>query len=220
MVEDGIHIGWKDTLILIVHLDGRICPPKEGLRQRCAVAHTSLYLKIGTTGSECETCHALLMEHLFHLVHPYRYRAVGILLNVSVYGHEGGWTMMLRPVELNATADPRTDQTNQRWLDDMVVIDKVALLDLVVGHLHATAQLGQHHHLDIFVFQPDGLIVFVHLFIADGFYDRIRINNATRPLIDSFLQEHRTLFRLSHLIGGNRYYLSPSFYHNAFLFLQ
>ena len=48
MIEDGIHIRWEHTLIGIVHLNSRIRPPKEGLRQIGAVAHTSLNLEIGT----------------------------------------------------------------------------------------------------------------------------------------------------------------------------
>ena len=31
MVEHGVNIRWEDTLVCIVYLDGRICPPKERL---------------------------------------------------------------------------------------------------------------------------------------------------------------------------------------------
>ena len=33
----------------------------------------------------------------------------------------------------------------------MAIVHKVALSNLVVGHLHTTTQLWQYHHLDIFI---------------------------------------------------------------------
>ena len=48
MIEDGIHIRREYTLVFIVHLDCWVSPPEESLRQRGTVAHTALYLQIGT----------------------------------------------------------------------------------------------------------------------------------------------------------------------------
>ena len=122
--------------------------------------------------------------------------------------------MVLRPVELDATADPRTGQTHQCRFDNMIIIYKVTLLDLIVCHLHATAQFRQNHHLDVFIFNPDGVPLLIHLFIADTLDDGIRINHTTRTLINSFFQENRILLRGSHLIGWNHHCFSPSFNHN------
>ena len=73
MIEHRIDVGWEDTLILVVHLDGGIGPPQESLRQRRAVRHTTLNLEIGTTGAQREACHSFLVEHALHLVHPHRH---------------------------------------------------------------------------------------------------------------------------------------------------
>ena len=75
--------------------------------------------------------------------------------------------MVLWPVELDATRDPRTCQAHQSRFDDVIIIDKMTLLDLVVGHLNTSAQLWQYHHLDIFILQIDGLPFFIYLLVRD-----------------------------------------------------
>ena len=151
MVEDSVHVGREDALVGVVHLDGGVSPPQERLGQRCAVAHASLNLQVGAAGPQREARHALLVEHPFHLVHPDGDRAVLVLHDVAVDGQIGRRTVVLRPVELDAATDPRARQSHQRGLDNVVIIDEVALLDLIVGHLYAATQLGHHHHLQVLV---------------------------------------------------------------------
>ena len=89
MIEDGIHVWREHSLIGIVHLDGRVRPPQESLRQRGAVAHASLYFKIGTAGPERKAGGTFLVEHPLHLVHPHRHRAVFVLDDVAIDGQIG-----------------------------------------------------------------------------------------------------------------------------------
>ena len=51
VVEDGIDVRREHTLVGIVHLDGRIGPPEEGLRHISAIIEHALDLQIGTTGA-------------------------------------------------------------------------------------------------------------------------------------------------------------------------
>ena len=95
--------------------------------------------------------------------------------------------MVLGPVELDATTDPRASKAYKRRLHHVVIIHEVSLLDLIVGHLDASAQFGQDHHLDIFVLEIDGLVVLVHLLIADRLDNGIRIDHPTRSLIHTLL---------------------------------
>ena len=220
MIEHGIDVGREHTLVLVVYLYGGVGPPKEGLRHIGTVVEAAFDLEIGATGAQREARHAFLMEHLLHLAHPHRDTAVGIVLDGGVDRHIGGRTVMLRPVELDAAADPGTGQAHQGRLDDVVVVHEVAPGYLVVGHLYTAAQLGQHHHYDILVLQPNGQIVLVYLLIAHRLDDGIGIHHTTRPLIDTFLQEHRVLLGLAHLIGGNGHYFSPSFYHGLISFTK
>ena len=119
--------------------------------------------------------------------------------------------MVLRPVELDATTDPRTCQSDEGWFDDVVIVDEVALFDLVVCHLHATAQFGQNHHLDILVFQPYGLIVLIDFLVGYRLDDRVGIDHSRRALIDTFLQEHRILLGFSDLVCWYGHQRFPSF---------
>ena len=179
MIEDGIHIGGEHTLILVVHLNGRVGPPKERLGQAGTIAHPPLNLQISTAGSECEARHSFLMEHALHLVHPYRYGTVFILHDGGVDRQIGRGTMVLGPVKLDATRDPRSCQTNEGGFDDVIIIHKVALLNLVVGHLDTSAQFGQDHHFDILVFDIDSLPLLIHLLIRDRLYDRVGVYHTT-----------------------------------------
>ena len=179
MIEHGVYIRWEHTLIGIVHLDGRIGPPKEGLRQIRTVTNSTLNLEIGAARTQRKARHTLLVEHPLHLVHPDGHRVVFILHNGTVDRHKGTGTVVLRPVELDATRDPRSCKTHQCRFDDVVIIDEMALFDLVVSHLDASAQLRQDHHLDILVLDINGLIFLVDLLVADRLNHRVRINHTT-----------------------------------------
>ena len=179
MIEHSIDVRWEHTLIGIIHLHCGVGPPKEGLWHIGTVVQTALDFQVGTARTQREACHSLLVEHFFHFAHPYTHATVGILLNASVNRHVGSGTVMLRPIELNAARDPRAGESHKGRLDDMVVIHKVATGNLVVGHLHAATQFGQHHHLDILVLQPDGQILFIHLLVRHGLNDGIGIDHTT-----------------------------------------
>ena len=213
VVKHRIHIGWKHTLVCVVHLNCGVCPPQESLRQIGAVRHTPLDFQIGTAWTQGESRHSLLVEHPFHLVHPYSHAAVLILLNGAVHSHVGRRTVVLRPVEFNTSADPRTEQTYEGRFDYMVVVDEMALLHLVVGHLHTSSQFGKYHHLDIFVFQKNSLPFLIDLLVSHAFYHLIGIDHSTGTLIHSFLKKNWILFRCSHLVCGNNHRLFPCFYH-------
>ena len=108
MIEHGIDIGWEHTLVGIVNLNGWVGPPQECLRQIGAIADATLNFEISTTRAQGKACHTLLVEHALHLVYPYGDRAILVLNNGAINGHVGGWTMVLGPVKLDTTANPRT----------------------------------------------------------------------------------------------------------------
>ena len=72
---------------------------------------------------------------------------------------------MLRPVELDTAGNPRASKSHKRGFDDVIVVDEVTLFDFVISHLHTSTKLGQYHHLDVFILQPDGLPVLIHLLV-------------------------------------------------------
>ncbi len=68
-----------------------------------------------------------------------------------------GWTVVLRPVELNASRDPWTQQPDQRGLDDVLPVEEVVLVGLVEPGVNPPADLRENHQLNEFVFKRDGL---------------------------------------------------------------
>ena len=213
VIEDGIHIWREYALVGIIHLHGGVGPPEEGLRQRGTIAQPTAYFQIGTAGTQREAHEALLVKHTFHLVAPHGDASVLFLFDFVIYRQEGARAVMLGPVELDAAADPRPCQSYKCRFYDVVVIDEVALLHLVVGHLNATSQLRQYHHFDVFVLQPYGQVCLVGLLIGNRFNDGIWIHHATTALIDPVFQEDRILLRFSGLVSGNHHLFAPCFNH-------
>ena len=121
--------------------------------------------------------------------------------------------MVLGPVELDAAANPRPCQADERRLDYLVIVNEMPIGNFVKGHLYPSAQFGENHDLDILVLQKDSVVFLVHLLVRDGLDDGIGINDAAASLIDTFLQEYGILFGLSCLIGRNRDLFFPSFNH-------
>ena len=140
-----------------------------------AVVDFGLYLNIGFARIECKTGHAFGSVHTLHFAAPYGFTAVGKFLDVTVGWQEGAWAVMLRPVEFNAAGYPRAGQSHQGGLDHLVVIYKVALLHFIVCHVDASAQFGENHYLDIFVFDEESPVSLVFFLIGDFLDHRIRI---------------------------------------------
>ena len=116
---------------------------------------------------ESKPCHTFLMEHTFHFIDPYRYGTILMLLNSTVYRHISRRAVMLGPVEFNATGNPRSGKPYKSRLDDMIVINKMTLSNLVVCHLYPTTKFGKYHYLDIFILYEDGIPFMICLFIGD-----------------------------------------------------
>ena len=107
VVEDGVYVGREDALVLVVHLHGGIGPPEEGLGQGSAVREASVDLEVRASRAQRKAHEPFLVEHTFHLVAPYGHAAVLAFFNPMVYGHVGRRAVVLRPIELDAPADPR-----------------------------------------------------------------------------------------------------------------
>ena len=213
MVEHCIHIGWKYTLIVIVHFYGRVCPPQEGLWQGGTIAHLSLYFQECTSRTKCKTGHSLLMKHPLHFVYPNGYTSILVLFYLTINGQIGRRTVVLRPIELNTSRNPRAGQAYQSRFNHMIVVDKMTLLYLIVSHLDTSTQFRQNHHFDIFVLQIYGTILLITFFIGYRFNNRVWIDYPTATLIYSFLQKDRILFGGAYLIGRNHHRFLPSLYH-------
>ena len=218
VVEHGVDVRREHRAVKIVDRHGGVGPPEEGLRQLGGVVEFALYLEVCAAGAQGEACHPLLVCHALQLVDPDCHRAVGILLDVGVHRHVGAGAVMLGPVELYASRDPGACESYERRFDDMVVIYEVAPADFVVGHLDASSQFGEHHHLDVFVLQVHRVPLPVMLGVGYRLDYRIGIDGARRSLIDPLFQKHRIFLGCARLIGRYRHLLFPGFYHCSILY--
>ena len=139
--------------------------------------------------------HALHPVHRFVLAQPDGAAAVGVLFDRVLDRHEGGGTVVLRPVELHAAGDPRAQQTDQRRLDDVLAVEEVVAVRLVQADVDAAADLRQDHQPDVFVLEVDCLVWLVELLVANPVGEGIRIHLAAAALIDPLVEEHRIAVR-------------------------
>ena len=197
-----MHIRGEHRIIIVIDHHRRIGPPQEGLRKRSTVIYLDPNLKIRLAGTECKSLHAFQAEHAFHFVAPQCFATVLMVFNETICGQEGTGTVMLGPVKLNTSRNPRSGQSHKSRLHHLIVINEVPFPDLVVCHLYTASQFGQDHNFQIFVFQEISQIRAVMLFIFYLLYYRIGINHPGTALIDTFLQENRILFLFAYGIGG------------------
>ena len=201
VIHHGVHVGREDGLVVVVDVHGRVGPPEEGLGLVGAVGELHVDLQHGAIGMEREGVHALREEHALDLGADHCRAAVGVLDELPLDGHVRARAMVLGPVELDAARDPRPGQADQRGLDDLVVVDEVIAVGLIERHLHATAQLGQDHDLEIAVLEVDGRPRLERGRIGDLIDDGVGVDGAAAALVDAFLQEHRVAVRLADAIG-------------------
>ncbi len=218
MIENGIHIGRKNRLIIVIHFHSRICPPQKSLRKIGAVKQFNFDFKVSFIRMQSESGHAAGPEHAFHLAAPHGYTSIGILFDAVIDRLESRWTVMLRPVKFQSTRNPGAGQSNQCRFDHLVVINKVPLFGFIECHLNATTQFRQYHDFQVLVLQKNGIPLFINLFIQYFFNHRMRINHAAASLVNPFFQKHRIFFRLSNSVRRNNHFFVPGA--SLFLFLH
>ena len=111
--------------------------------------------------------------------------------------------MVLRPVELDAAANPRAGQSDKRRLDDILAVDEVVIVRLVTSHVDAAAELRQDHDSDELVLQMNGRPRVVVRNIGDAVIEGQRIHSAAGALINTLLDEHRIAIGLARRKGRN-----------------
>ena len=57
--------------------------------------------------------------------------------------------MMLRPIELDAAADPRAKQADERGLDDVLAVEDVVAGLAILDDVDPAADGRQHHRSDV-----------------------------------------------------------------------
>src|SRR5580704_8812455 len=126
-----------------------------------------------------------------------------MLLNACMHRHIGRRPMMLRPIELHAAGDPRTQQSHEGRLDDMLAIEEVVSVGFVEPGVNAAADFRKNHQLDKFVLKHDGAVGLVLLLKRHAVSKRIGINLAAAALVNALLQEHGIRISVLDRVGWN-----------------
>ena len=100
MVVDRMDIRRENGLGVVAHGNGRIGPPKEGLRKRRSVVELALNLYVCLVLVKSYGRDDPCSVHPVHITKEKALGAVGIVAYPVLNLHIGGWSVMLRPVKL------------------------------------------------------------------------------------------------------------------------
>ena len=199
-----------------MHARGDVRPPEKGLDVRRAVVGADFELDDGPARMEADAVHPLHPRHGIVVAAPDGLRAVGMFLDFKIHRQKRRGPVVLRPVELDAAAGPWPGETDQRGLDDRLVVNQVIAVGLVLDRVDASAQFRQDQRADEFVFNPDGFPFPVHRFFRNAVGEGQGIDFAAAALIDALFQKHRVFIRGGGQIGGDDQIFSPGA-HDGFL---
>ena len=214
VVHNSVYIRREHRLGIIVDRHRRVSPPQESLRHGSTVVQLGVDLDVRLIREDGKAGHALGAEHVLDLADNDRAAAIRILADIAVYRIVGAGAVVLRPVELDAAADPGAGQADQRRFDHVVIVNKIVVVGLIISALDAAAQLGQDHHIQIFVFQAEGVVNTVLFFILDLINNAVRVHFAAAALVNAFFQEHGVFVRLADRVRGDGNIFPPD--SNAF----
>ena len=181
----------ENRLRIFIDRDSRIRPPQKRLRQRGTIIQLAGNFNIRFSRIQRNFGNLTRSVHLIHIMGYDGLASILIFKNRAVDRKIRRRPVMLRPVKLDSSGNPRTKQTDQRRFDYMIVIDKIIPIRFVVSSLDSSSKFRQNHYLQIFVFQINGPVGFLHLIVPDPVYCRIRVHFAAASLIDTFFKKNR-----------------------------
>jgi len=72
---------------------------------------------------------------------------------------------MLRPIEFDSTADPRSGKSDQRRFNHFVIVNKIIIIGFIERSLDSSSQFGENHDEQIVIFKENRLIFLIDFFI-------------------------------------------------------
>src|ERR1039457_1079990 len=203
---------------MIVYMHGGGGPKMETLRERRGIEEANVDLKQGFVREERQAQRAFKVQHWLNFAEPKGAAAIRVFGGGVIDWAVSAGPMVLRPIELDAAGQPRSRQTDQGRLDDVVMVDERVTVGLVVRVLNPAAKAGHDHQLEIPILQKHHPMLFLGLLVTDFVYDGVRIDacratmidSSRAPLIDAPFQEHRVAARLADELRGDDCILSPN----------
>src|SRR6266436_4484497 len=148
MVCDVGDIGREKSLIFLMHLDGDISPPQKCLDEWSAVIELSFGFYDAFPRMHRNTDHTFHPVHWFVFAEPDRAAPVFVLFNLVIHRHKCGRSVVLRPIELHPAGNPRSQQADERWLDNVLPVKEIVVIGLVLPDVNPSTDLRQDHDAD------------------------------------------------------------------------
>ena len=141
MIENSVYIRRENRMIVFIHHNCRISPPKKCLGERCPIINFSFYFDIRLSGIKSKTMHPFRSEHPFYFITPNGFTSIRVFFDRIICRQKCWRTMMLWPIKFYTTWNPRTGKSHKSRFYNLIVIYKMTFLDFIVGHLHTTSEL-------------------------------------------------------------------------------
>ncbi len=209
VVGHAMDIRREKALVSLVDARRDVGPPKERLDERGAVVRPHLQLDEGAAGMEADAVHPFHPRHRIVVAAPDGHAAVGVLLDLDIDRHEGGRTMMLRPVELDSAGNPRPGEAHQRRLDNRLAVKEIVSIGLVQARVDASAEFRQDHHSHELILDMHSVPFPIRLPLGDAVEKWQRIDRPAAPLVNPLFQEHRVLVGRQRFVGWDYDGLAP-----------
>ncbi len=95
--------------------------------------------------------HTLHAVHWFVFAEPDRAAPVLALFDLVIDRHECGRSVMLWPVKLHPSGNPRSQQAYERWFDNVLPVKEIVVIGLVLPDVNPSADLRQDHDAEEFI---------------------------------------------------------------------
>jgi hypothetical protein len=122
---------------------------------------------------------------------------------------------VLKPVKFHSSRNPRTQQTDQSWLYDFLIVEKIVPVGLVQPPVDSPSDLGENHEFDVFVLKENRAVSLFTSFAGNAIREGVRVDSAAASLVDPLFQEHWVLVWRKGAISRDYNRLFPSFYRCA-----
>src|SRR5690242_9674511 len=104
------YVGREKRLIFVVHMHTRIGPPEKRLRKRRAIVEADFDFQIRAPWMQAYAMHAAQPVHRIVIAEPDGARTIGMFLDLVLHRQKSRRPVVLRPIELYSTGDPRSRQ--------------------------------------------------------------------------------------------------------------
>ncbi len=123
----------EDDLIIFVRVDSHVGPAQEGMSERSPVEQSDRGFEDRAVRTESQSDNPLHPVADLDLSHPDSLAPIRILGECVVNRYETRRPVMVGEIPLHTPRDPGSEHPDERWLDDMLPVEKVIIVGLILS---------------------------------------------------------------------------------------